>query len=205
MSGAAVADIRLSCEPGKEKNDLVFSYKLENQGKVAAYVMDAVATIDGASGLAKPNFRSVVVLAGPEEAATVGKFMPPLPTDRRIAVPLIPLARPLDAGATLQGRIEIPLPLAETSPYFADLSLRQYAVVEIKAVLFTIGYWLAGIDGLVALPLEGAPELCTVTARNTLRSARHLSQRFSVRSLQFLTRTDQFPRNIPGATEAERS
>jgi hypothetical protein len=167
--------------------------------------MDAVATIDGASGLAKPNLRSVVVLAGPEEAATVGKFMPPLPTDRRIAVPLIPLARPLAAGGTLQGRIEVPLPLAETSPYFADLSLRQYEVAEIKAVIFTIGYWLAGVDGLVALPLEGAPELCTVAARNTLRSARRLSQRFSVRSLQFLTRTDQFPRDMPGATEAERS
>jgi hypothetical protein len=201
MSTAAVADIRLSCQPGKEGNLLVFSYQVENQGTAEAYLMDAVASIDSASGLAKPNPQSAVVLAGPTEDAILGKFMAPLPTDRRIAMPVIPLARPLAVGGTLQGRIGVPLPLAEASPYFADLPLRQYEVVEIKGVIFRIGYWVAGVDGMAALPLEEAPELFTVVTRNTLRSARCVSQRFPTRSLQLLRRTDQFPRSIPGEPE----
>lgn len=199
MSDAAVANIRLSCQPGKEGNLLTFSYTVENQGTVEAYLMDAVASIDSASGSAKPNPQSFVVLAGPAEDAILGKFMAPLPTDRRIAMPVTPLARPLAAGGTLQGRIEVPLPLAEASPYFADLPLRQYEVVEIKGVIFTIGYWVAGVDGIAALPLDDAPELFTVVTRNTMRSVRWVSQRFATRSLQLLRRTDQFPRSIPGA------
>jgi hypothetical protein len=108
------------------------------------------------------------------------------------------LARPLAASETLQGRIEVPLPLAEASPYFADLPLRQYEVVDIKGIVFTIGYWEAGVDGVAALPLQDVPGLFTVSTRNTLRSARCVSQRFPTRSLQLLRRTDQFPRSIPG-------
>jgi hypothetical protein len=199
MNAAAAADIRLKCQPGKQGNLLTFSYDVENQGPADAYVMDAIASIDSASGSVKSNPKFVVVLAGPAEDVIVGRFMAPLPTDRRMAMPVTPLARRLAAGATLKGRIEVPLPLAETSPYFGDLPLRQYEVAEIKGVIFTIGYWLADVDGMAALPLEDAPELFTVTTRNTQRSARQVSQRFPTRALQLLKRTDQFPRGVPGA------
>jgi hypothetical protein len=199
MNTLATADIRLKCQPGKEGNLLTFSYDVTNQGPAEAYVMDAIAGIDSDSGSVKPNPKSVVVLAGPAEDVIIGRFMAPLPTDRRMAVPVTPLARRLAAGATLQARIEVPLPLAETSPYFGDLPLRQYEVAEIKGVIFTIGYWLAGLDGMAALPLEDAPELFTITTRNTQRSARQVSQRFPTRALQLLKRTDAFPRGLPGA------
>jgi hypothetical protein len=148
---------------------------------------------------AKPNPQAAVVLHGPGDDVTVGKFIAPLPTDRRIAMPVIPLARLLPAGGSLEGRLEIPIPLAETSPYFADLPLWQYEVVEISGLVFTIGYWEAGADGLAALPREDAPELFTVVTRNTVRSARQVSQHFPTRSLQLFRRTDQFPRVAPGS------
>lgn len=191
---AGVADLKLACQPGKEGNLLVFSYKVENLGTVETYVMDAVASVDADSGTSTPDPQSVVVLAGPGEDATVGKFMAPLPTDRRVARPVVPLARRLAPGETLQGQIEIPLPFAEGSPYFADLPLRRYEVVELKGVVFTIGYWASGVDGLAASPVDDAPDLFNVVTRNTLRSARRVSQRFPTHSLQLLKRTDQFPR-----------
>jgi hypothetical protein len=199
MSTVAEAAIRLSCQPGKEGNLLVFAYQVENQGKQAAYVMDAVASFDRTSGSPKPSPQSVVVVAGAEENAILGKFMAPLPIDRRVAVPVVPLARPLAPGGILQGHFEVPLPLAEASPYFADLPLRQYEIVEVNGVIVTLGYWVAGVDGMAALPVEDAPELVTVVTRNTLRSARSISQRFATRPLQLLKRTDQFPRTLPGA------
>ena len=67
--------------------------------------MDALGGVD-ASGAAKPNTQWVVVLAGPGSDATVARMIPPLPTDRRIAMPVIPLARRLRQGETLEGRIE---------------------------------------------------------------------------------------------------
>ena len=119
-----------------------------------------------------------------------------MPTDRRIAVPVLPLARHLPAGARLEGQIEIPIPLAETSPYFPDLTLRKYQVVDLKGVVFTIGYWPAGADGLVASPADYAPELFVVVTRNTGRSARRVWQRFPTTGLQIFKRTDAFPRSL---------
>ena len=197
-----MVDIQLRCQPGKEGDLLVFSYQLENLGVVDVYVMDAVAAVDGASGATKPNFQSVV-LAGSTGDAVIGKFMAPLPTDRRMAMPVLPLARPLPAKASFQGRIEVPLPLAEASPYFADLPLRQYEMVEITEVTFSLGYWVDGADGMTARRLEDARDLFAITTRNTLRSARRVSQRFPTRSLQLLKRTDQFPRSIPGRNELQ--
>ncbi len=190
-------DIRLSCQPGREGKFLVFPYSVQNHGTVEVYIMDAVATVDGASGAAKPDPHSVVVLHGPGDGATVGKFIAPTPTDRWVAMPVIPLARRLPPGATLDRHLQLPIPLAETSPYFADLPLRQYEIVEISGIVLSIGYWVAGADGLAALPVDYAPELLHVVTRDTKRSARSVAQRFPTRSLQLFRRTDEFPRSHP--------
>lgn len=194
---AAVA-IRLTCQPGKEGDRLIFPYQVHNEGPVEAYVMDAAPSVAGAPREANANANAVVVLHGPGEDVTIGKFIAPLPTDRRVAMPVIPLARRLAPGASWQGRLEIATPLAESSPYFADLPLRQYEVVEVKAVQLAIGYWLAGADGLAAAPVAYAPELYAVVTRNTGRSALRVVQRYAARSLQLFRRTDAFPRELPG-------
>jgi hypothetical protein len=194
-------DIRLRCQPGKEGDLLVFPYQVENLGVVDVYVMEAVATIDAASGAVKPDFQSVVV-AGAADDAVIGKYLAPLPTDRRMAMPVLPLARPLPAKASFESRVEVRLPLAETSPYFADLPLRQYEMVEIQGVTFSIAYWVDGADGMTARRVEDG-ELFAITTRNTLRSVRRISQSLPTRSLQLLKRTDQFPRTIPGREELQ--
>jgi len=108
----------------------------------------------------------------------------------------MPLARHLPAGATLQGRIEIPLPRAETSPHLPDLTLPPYAVGDIKGVLLTIGYWLAGVDYLAARPADYAPDLFVVVTRDAMRSAQRVSQRFPTAGLQLFRRTDAYPRSL---------
>ena len=195
MSHAATAaTLRLVCRPTKAGNVLVFPYTLENQGPADVYAMHALPRVDPESGEAQASDTAATVIAAEDGEAIVGKFAAPLPTDRRIAVPVFPLARRLAAGASTEGRIEIPLPLAETSPYFPDLPLRRYEIVDIRAVVLTIGYWIAGADGLVATPAEYAPDLFTVVTRNTLKSALRVTQRFPTTSLQLFKRTDQFPR-----------
>lgn len=190
------ADLRLSCQPAKAGNTLLFPYTLENRGS-DVYAMHAMPARDPASGEARANDASAVVIFSADGDAILGKFAAPLPTDRRIAVPVLPLARHLPAGARLEGRIEIPIPLAETSPYFPDLTLRQYEVVDIKGVVVMIGYWLAGVDGLVAVPVDFAADLSVVVTRDTWRSARRVSQRFPTTGLQIFKRTDAFPRSLP--------
>lgn len=194
---SAAADICLFCQPGKDGNHLVFPYQVQNAGSVEVYVMDAAPSMVSPSREAKANTNAAVVLAGPGEDVTIGKFIAPLPTDRRVAMPVIPLARRLPPGERLQGRIEIATPLAEISPYFDDLPLRQYELVEVKAVQLAIGYWLAGADGFAALPVGYAPEFYTVVTRNTGRSALRVVQRYPARSLQLFRRTDAFPREMP--------
>jgi len=194
--GDAAAALRLTCRPGRTGNTLVFPYTLENRGSTEIYVMDALPSLDPASDTATANDQAAVVILGAEDDAIVGKFAAPLPTDRRVAFAILPLARRLAPQASLDGRLEIALPLAETSPYFADLTLRQYEMVDIKGVAFTIGFWLAGADGLSAAPADYAPDLLAVVGRNALRGARRVSQRFPTSGLQLFRRTDAFPRSL---------
>ncbi len=193
----AAAGVGLTCRPGKSGGMLLFPYRLENQGPADIYAMHALPSIDPASGAARADDAAGIVIAGEDGDAVVGKFVAPLPTDRRVAVPVFPLARHLPAGASLEGRLEILLPLAETSPYFPDLTLRGYQITEIKGVQLTIGYWLAGIDGLAAIPADYAPDLVSVVTRNTLRSALRVAQRYPTSGLQLFRRTDAFPRVLP--------
>lgn len=187
---------RLTCRPGKSGDTLLFPYILENLGPADIYAMHALPSLDPA-GSARADDAAGIVIASDDGDAVVGKFAAPLPTDRRVAVPVFPLARALAAGASLEGRLEIPLPFAETSPYFADLTLRGYQIVEIKGVQLTIGYWLAGIDGLAAIPADYAPGLFNIVTRNTMRSARRVSRRYPATGLQLFRRTDAFPRALP--------
>jgi hypothetical protein len=198
----AVTDLRLSCQPGKEGQGLVCDYRVENLGPTEAYVMHALPGIDPESRAARANDQALVVILGSDGDVIVGKFVAPLPTDRRVAMPVFPLARRVSAGQAIESRLVIPLPLAEGSPYFGDLPLRRYEMVDIQAVVFTIGYWAAGTDGLVALAGDHAPELFTVVTRDTARSAALVTQRFPTRGLQLFKRTDQFPRVIALAADA---
>jgi hypothetical protein len=189
--------VRLDCRPGREGNMLVFAYTVTNQGTADIYVMHAMPSLDPGGDAAHANEQSAVVMFGPDQYAIIGKFVAPLPADRRIVMPALPLARRLAAQESLTARLEIPEPLAETSPYFSDLTLRQYEITPARGVVFTIGFWIAGIDGLAAVPVDYAPDLYSVVTRNTRRSARRAEQRFSTQNpLQLFARTDAFPRSF---------
>ena len=194
MSGTVTTDLGLSCQPNRAGNALVFPYVLHNRGRAAVYVMDALPSVDPASRAARANDQAAVVMLGAKGDAVVGKFIAPLPPDRRVVLPVIPLARLLGPGEALERRLEMPMPLAETSPYFADLPLRGYEMVEIAGVVFTIGFWPAGAEGLAAAAVDYAPGLFAVTARDPRRTAQSVSQRFPVKGLQLFKRNDNFPR-----------
>jgi hypothetical protein len=185
----ASGPLRLTCQPSKAGNKLVFPYRLTNAGPAEIYAMDALPAAGG-----QANDTAAVIIGGENGDAIVGKFAPPLPIDRRIAIPLVPLARQIAAGGTLEGRIEIALPLAETSPYFPDLTLRQYEIVDIKGIVLAIGYWLADTADLVARPAAEGSDLLAIHAADPAKAARFAPQRFPTTALQFFRRTDAFPR-----------
>jgi hypothetical protein len=192
----ASASLRLSCRPCLGSGTYGFPYAVENVGSADLFVMDATPGMDPESRTASPNEQAAVIMLTADDEAVIGKFPAPLPTDRRIAVPVIPLARRLAPGERLQRDLRILAPLAETSPYFPDLPLRRYEIRTVKTVVFAIGYWVAGTDNLVAVPAEHAPELFVVVTRSTLASALRASQRFPTSGLQFFKRTDAFPRTL---------
>lgn len=102
----------------------------------------------------------------------------------------------MPGGGNLEGRIEIPLPLAETSPYFADLTLRGYEIIDIKGVQLMIGYWPAESQDLVVRQSEYAPDLLTVVGADLPGRAARVSRRFPTTGLQLFKRTDAFPRSL---------
>lgn len=173
--------LRLSCRPAKVGDVLSFPYIIENPGPDDVYVMDTLA-----SAIDRP-----AVVIKPDGNAIIGAFIPPIPTDRQIAVPVQPLARRLSAGEVLERRLEIAAPYAEASPWLPDPAPQQQAITDIKGVVLAVGYWPVGTQELTATEMADAPGLYAITP--TVGGAL-VSLRFPTNGLRFARRTDVISR-----------
>jgi hypothetical protein len=186
-------DVTLECEPTRIGTKLVFSYRITNHGNADIYVMDALAAVD-ASRRAVAHRDSAVVYLMRNGHAHVLKGIAALPTDRSVAVRIIPLAARLPAGAVLARELTIPLPLAETSPYFPDLPLRQYELVETQGLFFSVEFLRGTATGFSATPVDFAPDLYRVSAQNTVGMTERVTRTFPSQRLSIMKRPDEFPR-----------
>jgi hypothetical protein len=189
-----VTDVTLECKPTRIGTKLSFPYTVMNRSEADIYVMDAVASVDPSSKTAVANRDSVVIYVMSDGRAHVLKGIAPLPTDRRVTVRIIPFATKLPPGETLTRQLDVPLPLAETSPYFADLPLRQYEMVDIPGVLFSVDFLRSTAEGFSAMPVDFAPDLYRVSAKNTVGMTERLSTSFPTQRLSIMKRGDAFPR-----------
>ncbi len=193
---AQSGDLSVRCQPGRAGARLTFPYVLENVGAAELFVMDAIATPGPDGAALAADDQAVVIILGAAGEAILGKFPAPLPPDRRTAHQVMPLARRLPPGGRLERVLEVRLPLAETSPYFADLTLRDYEMVDLASLVFTIGYWRAGENGVAAAPEDDLPDLWRVAMRGKPGRVHTTRQRFPVKGLQLFKRLDAFPRPV---------
>jgi len=189
-----VRDVTLECQPTRVGNNLSFPYTITNSSDVDIYVMDAVPAVDPSTRQAVADRNSVVIYLMSDGRAHVLRGIAPLPTDRRVYMRVIPLAVKLAAGATLTRQIEVPLPLAETSPYFPDLPLRQYEPVDLPGVRFSVEYLRGTVEGFSATPVDFADDLLRVAARNTVGMTERVSCSYQTQRISIMKRTDAFPR-----------
>jgi len=155
------------------------------------YAMQAVAAFGSTS-----EDTAAIVIEAETGDVIIGRFMPPLPIDRRIAVPLTPLVRHVPGSGFLEGQIEVPLPLAETSPYFPDLTLREYEIVNIKGIIVRLGYWPTDAGDLFARPHHEGSDLLRIITADSFGTCRRITQRFPTNGLQLFRRRDSFPRKL---------
>ncbi len=194
MNTAQHGTVGLRCQPSREGDNLVFPYQLTNSTGGDIYVMDAVPELDPATQQPRANQNSAVVMRAPDGFAHILKGIAPLPTDRSVAVRIIPLAAKLDAGQTLNRRLAMSLPLHVTGPYHPDLPVKQYRQRDISGIMLTVQYMPATAEGFGAVPVEFAPGLFRIMARNTVGSVLSASCRLPAHGLSILERTDDFPR-----------
>lgn len=191
---SSLTDVKLECQPTRVGTKLSFPYKITNQSAADIYVMDAVPAVDPSTRQPFADRNSVVVYLMTDGRAHILKGIAPLPTDRKVTVRVIPLAAKLPPGGTLSRELEVPLPLAEISPYFPDLPLRQYELVDISGVLFSVEFIRSTVEGFTAMPVDFAPDLYRVFARDVVALSERLSSSFPTQRLNIMKRPDAFPR-----------
>jgi len=194
---ATTTDLKLTCHPGKEGNKFVFDYTLHNLGQSDVYVMQATPSVDPSTRAARADDKAACVILDGQGDAIVGKFPAPLPKSKRAAMQIMPLAVRLAPGEMLEQRLEVAEPLAETSPYLPDLMLRDSEMVDIDAVVFAIGYWVSGVDGVAAAPSPYAPGMYNMVTPGVGAGSAVVSQRFKTRKLHAFKRSDQVQRPLP--------
>jgi len=195
-TGAPRSNLHLVCHPNKVEGAFVFAYRIENQSAVAQFVMDAMPSVDPETGNARANPQSAPVLLRPDGVAVLGKFIAPLPQDRVLLAPDLPLCVRLDPGQAIERELRVPLPFAEASPYLPDLRLREYELAEVKAIAFAIGHFPLDTPGLYAAPAAYAPEYQVLAPTLAPVVAGLAWQLLPVKKLEILRRKDDFPREL---------
>ena len=188
--------LHLICQPNKVPGCFVFAYRAENQGAVPLYVMDAMPSIDPATHAVRANPQAAPAILRPDGIALVGKFIAPLPNDRMLLAPDLPLCARVEPGQAIERELCVPLPFAEASPYFTDLRLREYETAEVTGIVFAIGYFAADTPGLYAAPAAYAPEYHVLSATVAPVVADLAWQMLPVKKLEILKRRDDFPREL---------
>ncbi|WP_198372839.1 hypothetical protein [Roseomonas rosulenta] len=197
MDGGSIGGaLHLQCRPNKVADAFIFAYRAENQGAVPLYVMDAMPRVDPATRAVSANAQAAVVIRQEDGVAVLGKFIAPLPRDRVLIAPDLPLCTRLDPGQAIERELRIPLPFAEASPYFPDLRLREYALAEVNAIAFAIGYFPADARGLYAAPAAYAPEYQVLALAGPPPPQGLAVQTLPVKKLEILKRLDAFPREV---------
>lgn len=191
---AAEPGVSLSCQPGREGETLVFPYTVINNSGGDIYVLDAIPELDPESGAPRVNLNTAVVARGEDGFAHILRGIAPLPKDRSVSMRVIPLGTKVAQGGTLERRFTINEPLHETGPYHPDLPLSRYRLRDIKGVILTVHYLAASAEGFGAGPIDYAPDMFRVFAKNTIGSTRAVSFQMPARGLNILVRTDDFPR-----------
>lgn len=196
MTDATDADpgVTLSCQPTRDGDVLVFPYTLTNSTGGDIYVLDALPEFDATTGQARVNLNTAVIARGEDGFAHILRGIAPVPNDRDVTVRIIPLATKLPKGGTLERRFTANEPLHETGPYHPDLPLSQYRLRDIKGVILTAHYLPASAEGFGAAPVDYAPGLFRVFAKDTVGATRAASCQLPARGLNILVRTDDFPR-----------
>lgn len=195
-TGQPRGGLGLTCRPNKVADAFTFAYRAENQSAVPLYVMDAMPSVDPATRAARANPQSSVVLLQPDGTALLGKFIAPLPQDRVLMAPDLPLCARLEPGQAIERELRVPLPFAEASPYFPDLRLREYQIAEVTGIVFAIGFFAADTRGLFAAPAVYAPDFHVLSATIAPVVAGLAAQLLPVKRIEILKRTDAFPREV---------
>ena len=188
--------IRLTCRPDRAGNLFTFPYRIENGGAAPIWVMDALPGLDPDSRQARVIDQPTIVVLQTTGDALVGKFVPPLPTDRDVLAPLTPLAVLLKPGEALERTLTVPSPLAEWSPYLPEALFRTYEAVSVQGLVFAVDCWPFDVAGLAVMPAAYSPGHHGMHGPDPGGAAWRVTQRFPSRNLQLFRRLDEFPREV---------
>ena len=194
QSASPIDDVTLTCTPERIDDRLVFTYEVTNRGAQDVYVMDAVVGIDPASRMPKLEPDNVTIWHGADGFAHLLKGLAPLPTDRNVAVRVIPVAVLLGPRSQMTRRLELSMPMAEQSPYFALGNLRDYRVAAIEGVALHVDVLRSTAAGFRAEPVAVSPEHFRAMSTALVTDLRRLVVSFRAKGLHLMVRTDAYPR-----------
>ena len=184
----------MTAEARVEGDRLVVEYNVNNQTGREIYLFDQMIRYEGNVPTVDPT-TAYCFFEDPQTLRLVRATLR-LPLEKEVRVQEIPYARAIPANSSGTGKIDLPLPVPEKSPFYAPPKEDNSKIEECSRVRLLVG-WTEFKDGMNIQEVEsGGKKVLRIRGAWAAPYQHLLEQRFNL-SVKALIHTDVFDRQMP--------
>lgn len=183
-------NVNLTAEVEINDDSLLIKYNLENQSDEIIYVYDLLDIGDSIQeDLAYRCFEE-------PDTLRVVKAVLPLPLDRDVYMQEVPHIRSVDPNESIEGKINLPIPIMEYNPYYPLMNPDEQKETDINQIRLLIG-WVNKRSGMkIAETNVGGTDVLQI--RGSWREPHYYLAETIVRTeTKLMVRHESFDRRMP--------
>ena len=176
------------------ENALIVSYELTNSGKTDIYLLDIIPKYDLETRQPSIDLNNGVAIWNEPDGLSVIRGLPPYPTEKDMAAYYTPLASKIGPGEKLNRRIELSLPLVESSPYYSPLDIKTYESATVTTIRLSVHFIRSRAEGFEAQEVAFAKDVYFVKSKFLLRDVQKFSKEYRIAPVAILKYPATFTR-----------
>jgi len=192
-------DIKLTASVELGEKKLIVHYEIANESRTDIYVLDILPLYDLETMKPRVDINHSVIIWSEPDAVRLIRGLPPIPEEMDVTAYITPKASKIEPGKSLKRKLELPLPLVESCPYYPPVVQKEdekYEFSKITTLKLYVDVVRSDVEGFEAIPVDLGDDLYHVKTPQLIADAERLYKRFDLNEIELLLYPGVFTRRI---------